>query len=184
MRLPIRLKRPMLPILRLQRMRPAAHDSGLDGISALQAHGRSSSSRLIGMSVDHALEHVYEIGVGLDVVELGRFQSANRAISPSLAAAVAAGKEMIFAAERNRSDRAFDRVGVEFDAAVMQEARQTLPTRERVADRFGKRAASRYARKLRLEPSAQGLDDRLGARSAEPRGAAPATDRERRASTA
>ena len=44
-----------------------------------------------------------------------------------MAAAIAAGEEMIFSAECNRPDCAFNRVGVEFDAAIMQEARQGIP---------------------------------------------------------
>jgi hypothetical protein len=48
----------------------------------------------------------------------------------------------------------------------MQEARQALPARERIADRFGKGAAARYKRKLRLQPGMQTLNDCLGEGSA------------------
>jgi hypothetical protein len=68
---------------------------------------------------------------------------------------------MIFSSQSNRTDRALDGVGVQFDAAIMQEARQTVPTRERVADRFGKRAVAWYKRKLRFKPDAQSIDDWL-----------------------
>jgi hypothetical protein len=76
--------------------------------------------------------------------------------------AVASREQVILAAESHGTDCAFDRIGVEFDAAVMQKARQFLPTGERIADRFGQRAAPRYSGQLRFEPIAQGLDDRPG----------------------
>ena len=79
-----------------------------------------------------------------------------------MAAAIAAGEEMILAAECNRPDCAFNRVGIEFDAAIMQEARQSVPARECVADRFGNRAAAWYKRKLHFEPKPHRIDDGLG----------------------
>jgi hypothetical protein len=78
-----------------------------------------------------------------------------------MAAPIAAGEEMILATECNTPDRAFNRVGVEFDTAIVQEARQTLPARERVADRFGQGAASRQQRELRFEPEPHRLGDGL-----------------------
>ena len=88
------------------------------------------------MSVDHPLQHVTQAGVGFDVVELaGRDQRAGD--SPAMPAAVAAGEQVVLAAERHRPGRAFDRIGVELNATIMQESRQPLPARERVADRFG-----------------------------------------------
>ena len=36
-----------------------------------------------------------------------------------------------------QSDRSFDRVVVEFDAAIVDEARQAFPTRQGVTDGFG-----------------------------------------------
>src|SRR5271166_1986050 len=54
------------------------------------------------MSVNHALEHVDEIGVRLDAIEFGGFdQRADD--RPPLAAAVASRKQMVLAAERNRA---------------------------------------------------------------------------------
>lgn len=64
---------------------------------------------------------------------------------------------------RGRSNRAVDGVGVKFDAAVVQEAGQTMRARQRVPDRFGERAGSEQQQKLRFEPSVQSVDDWLGA---------------------
>ena len=53
-----------------------------------------------------------------------------------LAAAVRASEECVFSIQSDRSDRAFDDVGVDLDTAVVEEAGQTLPARERIADCF------------------------------------------------
>ena len=71
------------------------------------------------MAVGHALEHVGEVGVRLHVVELRGFnQRADRRPAPGTA--VAAGEQMVLAAQRNRPDGALDRIGVEFDAAIIK----------------------------------------------------------------
>lgn len=115
------------------------------------------------MSVGHALKHVDEIGVRFDAIEFGRFhRRAND--RPSFAAAIASREQVILATESHGADCAFDQIGLEFDAAVVQKARQFFPTRERVADRFGQRAAAGYARQLCFELRAQTVDDRSGER--------------------
>ena len=53
-----------------------------------------------GMPVDHAREHIAQVGVGFDAVEFaGLDQRADDC--PSIAATVAPGKEMVLAPERN-----------------------------------------------------------------------------------
>lgn len=85
------------------------------------------------MSLDHAGEHVAQPGVGFDAVELGRLdQRADH--RPAMAAAIAAGEQMILPAESHRTDGTFDRVGVEFDTAVVDEPGQARPSAERIAD--------------------------------------------------
>ena len=94
-----------------------------------------------------------QIGVGLDIVKLAGFNQRTQD-GPSVAAAVAAGKEMILATERHWPDCALNRIGVQLDPAIMQEARRSVPARERVADRFSNRAAAWYKRKLIGDPVA------------------------------
>jgi hypothetical protein len=53
-----------------------------------------------------------------------------------LATAVGTGEERILPIEGNRPDRAFDHVGVDLDAAVVEEATKSSPARERVSDGF------------------------------------------------
>lgn len=52
--------------------------------------------------------------------------------------------------------------GVEFDAAVLEEAGQSLPACERIADRLGERAATGELRELGFEPDAQIGDEWSG----------------------
>jgi len=55
-------------------------------------------------------------------------------------AAVGACEERIFPVEDDRTDGAFEGAVVELDTAVIKEARQSLPTRERIADGVGELA--------------------------------------------
>ena len=92
------------------------------------------------MPVRHALERVLEIGEGLDVVELGGGdEGADR--GPAVGAAVGSGKQVIFAAERDRPDRALNSVGIKFDASVIEEATKSVPAGQRITDRISKAAA-------------------------------------------
>src|SRR5437660_5431430 len=79
-----------------------------------------------------------------------------------LAATVGAGEEMILAPERDRTDRALDDIGVDLDAAVVEEASKTVPARERVADCPGDGRLAGDGGKLGLEPQTQVIDERLG----------------------
>src|SRR5207248_8723721 len=53
---------------------------------------------------------------------------------PVFGAAVRACKQRIFSVERDRTYGAFDRVVVEINATIIDEARQALPARQRIAD--------------------------------------------------
>lgn len=79
------------------------------------------------MPIGHALQHVSEPGIGLDVVELGGGDEGAYGC-PSGAAAVGPGKQMVLSPKRDGPDGALDRVVVEFDAAVIKEAAEGWPT--------------------------------------------------------
>ena len=72
------------------------------------------------MSADDPGDDVGEIGVRLDAVELGGFDERGDD-GPMLGAAVGAGEERILPGQGQRPDRALDGVGVDFDAAVIEE---------------------------------------------------------------
>ena len=78
------------------------------------------------MTVGHALQDVSEPGKGLDVVELcGGDEGADGC--PSDAATVRAREQMVLAPERDGPDGALDRIVVEFDTAVIEEAGEGGP---------------------------------------------------------
>jgi hypothetical protein len=89
------------------------------------------------MPVDDPGQDIGEIGERIDVVDLTGLDQG-RDISPMFGATVGSGKQRVLATELDAADRSFDRVVVEFDAAVIDEARQPPPARERVADSVGK----------------------------------------------
>jgi hypothetical protein len=61
--------------------------------------------------------------------------SISEAMTPP--ALIGAGEEGVFAGERDGADRALDGVGVDFDAAVVEEDGEAGPELESVADGFG-----------------------------------------------
>ncbi len=139
----------------------AAHASGLDMISQLPAPRQQFIEAIDGMSVDHSLQDVLQVCVGLDFVQLaGRDQRADH--RPAMSATIAAGEQVVLAAEGDGADGALDRIGVELDAAIVQEASQAVPARECIADRFSERAAAGDQAELRIEPDVQRVDDRFG----------------------
>lgn len=87
-----------------------------------------------GMAVGHALKDVLDVDERLHVELCGGDEGT--AGSPACAAAVGACEQEILAAERDRSDRAFDRAVVELDAAGIEEALEGWPAREGIADRL------------------------------------------------
>jgi len=63
------------------------------------------------VAINHAPEHVFEVGVGFDVIQLARFdERADR--RPACAAAVGSGEEMVLAAKSNGADRALDGIRI------------------------------------------------------------------------
>src|SRR5579864_8582741 len=55
-----------------------------------------------GMTVDHPLEHIAQVGVGLNLVQLARLDE-RADCCPALTAAVGPSEQMIFPSERNRA---------------------------------------------------------------------------------
>jgi hypothetical protein len=85
------------------------------------------------MAIGHTFQDVLEVGQRLYVVELcgGQQRGDDR---PAYRAAVGSGEQVVLAAKRDRADGALDRVGVEFDTPVIEEAAKSVPTRQRIAD--------------------------------------------------
>ena len=74
---------------------------------------------------------------------------------------IAAGEERVFAIESNGPDRSLDRVGVDLDPAVVEEAREPLPVVPPVADCLGHLGFCRDELELLREPRSELSDKRL-----------------------
>ena len=61
--------------------------------------------------------------------------------------------------ERDRPDAALDDVGVDLDAAVLDEAAKAVPARERIADRLGELALPADAIEFFAKPHLKAVDD-------------------------
>ena len=87
------------------------------------------------MAVDDLGDDVGEISVGIDAVEFAGFDQRcdDR---PILGTAIGAGEQRIFAIQCNRPDAPLHDIGIDFDAAVIEEVGETVPTRERITDRL------------------------------------------------
>ena len=78
------------------------------------------------MAVGDGCAGCLEIGEGLDGVDFAGLDQRGDA-APRDAAFIMAGEERVFAIEGYRADQVFDPVGVDLDAAVVQEGLQPVP---------------------------------------------------------
>ena len=113
----------------------------------------------VGMAVDDPGDDVGEIGVRIDAAELAGLDQ-RRDDGPVLAAAVGAGEQRILSVQRDRSDAALDDVGVDLDAAVVEEAGEPVPAREGIADRLGELGLLADQGELGAQPGLEFVDDR------------------------
>jgi hypothetical protein len=127
------------------------------------------------MSRDDPGQHIAHISLRIDAVHLASFDERGDD-RPMLAAAVGAGVEMVFAPECNRAGGALDHIGVDLDAAVVQESNKAVPAREGVPDR---ERDSRFGDggKPGFEPETEVVDERFCAPL--PRLAGSSTERPR-----
>ena len=111
------------------------------------------------MAVDDFGDHVGEIGVWIDAIKFAGFdqRSDDR---PMLAAAVRAGEQRVLSIQRNRSDAALDDVGIDLDAAVIEEADKTVPARERITDRLRELRLLTDQGKFGAQPGLEVVNDR------------------------
>ena len=114
------------------------------------------------MALGNGLEGGGQVGFGIDAVHLGGLDERGDA-APVPGAVVMAGEQDVLARENQGTDAILDRVGVDLDAAVVDEELQTLPVVSEVGELL---AGARLRRQLRAglgEPVAEGQDQRLGA---------------------
>jgi hypothetical protein len=111
------------------------------------------------MAVNDPGDDVGEVLLRIDGVEFAGLDQRGDD-RPVLGAAVGTSEERILAIEGDGADRPFDDVGVDLDAAVLEEAGEPLPSREGVADRFGELCLLADQAELLAEPRLERDDDR------------------------
>src|SRR5260370_42672778 len=77
-----------------------------------------------------------------------------------LGAAIGTCEQRIFAVQRDRSDGALYGVVVELDTAIVDEARQALPARQRVSDSLGELALLTDQGEFCAQPRFECIDQR------------------------
>ncbi len=116
------------------------------------------------VAVSEAVKDICQPGPRFDVIEFrGGDQGGD--CRPSVGATVGAGEEVVLATERDRTDGAFNGVGIEVNPTILEEPAERQPSGERIADRLGETAALWQARQLMLEPGLQVVHDREGPRA-------------------
>src|SRR6478609_3520283 len=111
------------------------------------------------MTVGDPGEDVGQVRERVDIVQLTGLDQRGDS-GPVFGAAIRTGEQRIFPVERDGADGAFDGVVVELDAAIVDEARQAFPARQRVADGFGKFALLADQAKFCPQPRFKGIDER------------------------
>src|SRR4051812_48387870 len=89
----------------------------------------------VGMAVDDLGDHVSEVGVRVDAGELAGFDQRSDD-GPVFPATIGTSEQRILPVQRDGSDAAFHYIGIDLDAAVVEEAGEAVPARQRIADRF------------------------------------------------
>ncbi len=84
---------------------------------------------------DELGQRITQLGVGIDGVELAGLDERGDD-RPVGAAFVAASEECVLPVQSDRADRALDDVGVDLDAAIVEEAAEALPVAGAVAHGF------------------------------------------------
>jgi hypothetical protein len=104
----------------------------------------------VGVVVYDPRDDVGEICVRLDAAEFAGLDERSDC-RPVHGAAVRAGEERVLPIQRDRANAALDDIGVDVDAAIVDEAGKALPAGERIADRLGEFALLADE----IEPAAQ-----------------------------
>ena len=100
----------------------------------------------VGMAVDDPGDDVGDVGLRIDDVEFAGLDQRGDD-RPVLAAAVGAGEERVLAIEGDGADGPLDDVGVDLDAAIVEEA--AAPAAARTCDQQKASATSPFSARAR-----------------------------------
>ena len=117
------------------------------------------------MACGDGFECGFQKGERLDAVDLGGLDQRGD-VAPGAAALIVTGEQRIFPVQGNRAHEIFDLVRVDLDAPIGQESLQSIPVAVDVGQLFAEPRFGRDAQALRLQPGAEGLDQRGGSRLA------------------
>lgn len=80
----------------------------------------------VGPAIDEAGQQLGEVALRVDAVQLACLDQGGE-IRPAAAPLIAAGEQGVLSADHQGPDGALDGVGVELDAAIVEEPGQTVP---------------------------------------------------------
>src|SRR3954453_5819041 len=92
----------------------------------------------VGPVIDELGQHVGQVSMRIDAM---RFAGLNQGGEhrPVFCPFIRTGEECVFSVESDRAHAALDGIGVDLDAAVLEEAQQPVPLIEAIADGLGDR---------------------------------------------
>ncbi len=114
-----------------------------------------------GMTIRELGERLGQPGVWVDAGDLAVLDQRGDD-RPVVAALVGAREQGILAVEGQRSDRPLNGVGIELDAAIVEEDSEPVPADERVAYRFGQLALGTHLAEPGFQIVVQLIDDDAG----------------------
>ena len=122
-------------------------ESGSGGALLLLACGGAGPRKefveaIVGPEIDQAGEDISEPSLGINAGQFGCFDERGED-GPIFGAVIVAGEESILACQSLWAHRALDDVGVELDAAIIEEAGQAVPVPQPVANGLGRIGAAR-----------------------------------------
>jgi DNA invertase Pin-like site-specific DNA recombinase len=95
--------------------------------------GQQFAEAAVGPVIDELGQHVGQVGMRIDAVQFARLDQRGEH-RPVFRPVVRTSEECIFSVESNRAHASLDGIGVDLDAAVVEEAQQPLPLIEAVAN--------------------------------------------------
>ena len=124
------------------------------GIASRRAGGPGPGQKLVEAivrpEIDETGKNVGDVGLAVDAIQFASLDQRGEH-GPVLRTVVVAGEERILARERLRPHGAFDDVGVQINAAVVEEADKPVPVVEAVVNGIGDGRFGRDALELLVE---------------------------------
>src|SRR4051794_17380608 len=114
--------------------------SALDGSGCFggPGPGQQFAEPAVGPVVDELGQHVGQVSMRIDAMQFAGLDQRGEH-GPVFCPFVAASEQSIFSVESERAHALLDGIGVDLDAAVVEEAQQPIPLIEAVADGLGDR---------------------------------------------